>query len=214
MFTGIVEEVGTIREARPEGNGVVFTIACETVLHGMGLGDSVAIDGACLTVTSLADDAFTVQAVGTTLGRTTFGAFAAGRRVNLERALSLGQRLGGHIVQGHVDGLGTVKSIRREEELVLIDFTLPEDVTAVTVLHGSITLNGISLTVNDLPAPGVCQVSIIPFTWEHTNLAELREGERVNLEGDTIGKFVRHLLGAPAGRAGASGEHVLRAWGY
>jgi riboflavin synthase len=130
--------------------------------------------------------------------------------VNLERALSLGQRLGGHIVQGHVDGLGEVIRIDRRDELVLIDFRMPDDVAAVTVLHGSITLNGISLTVNELPSPGVCQVSIIPYTWEHTNLLELREGDAVNLEGDTIGKYVRHLLGAPAG----GGEHVLRGWGY
>ena len=210
MFTGIVEEVGTVRAVQPEGNGRVFTIACRTVLDGLGLGDSVAIDGACLTVTSISDDAFTVQAVGTTLERTTFGGFEAGRRVNLERALALGQRLGGHIVQGHVDGLGAVTAVRRETELVRIDFTLPDDVAAVTVLHGSITVNGISLTVNELPAPGVCQVSIIPFTWEHTNVGGLREGDAVNLEGDTIGKYVRHLLGAPAG----GGEHVLRAWGY
>ena len=130
--------------------------------------------------------------------------------MNLERALSLGQRLGGHIVQGHVDGLGEVVSIDRRDELVLIDFRMPDDVAAVTVLHGSITLNGISLTVNDLPFPGVCQVSIIPYTWEHTNLVELRVGDAVNLEGDTIGKYVRHLLGAPT----SGGEHVLRGWGY
>ena len=218
MFTGIVEEVGTVESVREEGNGVVFTIACSLVLDGLGLGDSVAIDGACLTVTSILDHAFTVQAVGTTLGRTTFGSFAAGKRVNLERALSLGQRLGGHIVQGHVDGLGEVIRIERNEELVLIDFRMPDDVAAVTVMHGSITLNGISLTVNDLPQPGVCQVSIIPFTWEHTNLADLAQGDAVNLEGDTIGKYVRHLLGAPgagASGAGTSGaEHVMRGWGY
>lgn len=208
MFTGIVEEVGTVEEVRPEGNGTVFTISAETVREGMGLGDSIAVDGACLTVTSLPDHAFTVQAVGTTLGRTTFGGFRPGRRVNLERALALGQRLGGHVVQGHVDGLGEVESIRRAEELVLIDFRMPEDVAAVTVLHGSITLNGVSLTVNELPRPGVCQVSIIPFTWEHTNLADLAEGDRVNLEGDTIGKYVRHLLGQPGS------EHVVRGWGY
>lgn len=208
MFTGIVEEVGTVDSVREEGNGVVFTIAARTVLEQMGLGDSVAIDGACLTVTSLLDGAFTVQAVGTTLGRTTFGGFQAGRRVNLERALSLGQRLGGHIVQGHVDGLGEVVSIRRNDELVLIDFRMPADVAAVTVLHGSITLNGISLTVNALPEPGVCQVSIIPFTWEHTNLVDLAVGDAVNLEGDTIGKYVRHLLGTP------SGETAAKAWGY
>ena len=213
MFTGIVEEVGTVEEVRPEGNGTVFTIAAQTVREGMGLGDSIAVDGACLTVTSLLDGAFTVQAVGTTLGRTTFGSFQAGRRVNLERALALGQRLGGHVVQGHVDGLGEVVSIRRSEELVLIDFSMPDDVAAVTVLHGSITVNGVSLTVNELPRPGVCQVSIIPFTWEHTNLAELSEGDRVNLEGDTIGKYVRHLLGQP-GAGGAGPEHVARGWGY
>ena len=213
MFTGIVEEVGTVEEVRAEGNGAVFTIAAETVREGLGIGDSVAVDGACLTVTSLLDGAFTVQAVGTTLGRTTFGGFGAGRRVNLERALALGQRLGGHVVQGHVDGLGEVVSIRRSEELVLIDFRMPDDVAAVTVLHGSITVNGVSLTVNELPRPGVCQVSIIPFTWEHTNLAELSEGDRVNLEGDTIGKYVRHLLGQP-GAGGAGAEHLVRGWGY
>lgn len=208
MFTGIVEEIGTLQGVREVGNGAVFTIAAETVLDGMGLGDSVAVDGACLTVTSLPEGAFTVQAVGTTLGRTTFGGFREGQRVNLERALALGQRLGGHVVQGHVDGLGTVESIRREEELVLIEFTMPEDVAAVTVLHGSITVSGVSLTVNELPRPGVCQVSIIPFTWEHTNLADLAVGDAVNLEGDTIGKYVRHLLGQP------SAETVLRGWGY
>ena len=210
MFTGIVEEVGTVQAVREVGNGAVYTIAAETVREGMGLGDSVAVDGACLTVTSLPDGVFTVQAVGTTLGRTTFGEFREGRRVNLERALALGQRLGGHVVQGHVDGLGYVESIRREEELVLIEFTLPEDVASVTVLHGSITVNGVSLTVNELPRPDLCQVSIIPFTWEHTNLADLAEGDAVNLEGDTIGKYVRHLLGQP----GAGAENVLRGWGY
>jgi riboflavin synthase len=213
LFTGIVEEVGTVESVRDEGNGAVFTIACHLVLDGLGLGDSVAIDGACLTVTSILDHAFTVQAVGTTLGRTTFGTFAAGKRVNLERALAMGQRLGGHIVQGHVDGLGEVVGIQRNEELVLIDFRMPDDVAAVTVMHGSITLNGISLTVNDLPRAGVCQVSIIPFTWEHTNLAELSEGDAVNLEGDTIGKYVRHLLGMPGAGAGGA-EHVMRGWGY
>jgi riboflavin synthase len=101
-----------------------------------------------------------------------------------------------------------VLSIRPQSELVLIDFTLPPEVEPVTVLHGSIALNGVSLTVNALPEPGVGQVSIIPFTWGHTALAELREGDRVNLEGDMIGKYVRHLLGAPGG------EDLRRAWGY
>ena len=217
MFTGIVEEVGTITAVEPLGNGIAITVGATGVLQGLGLGDSISIDGACQTVTAIADDGFSVQAIATTLGRTTFGGFAPGRRVNLERALAFGARLGGHIVQGHVDGVGKVLRIDPRDELTLIDFTLPDEVVGVTVLHGSITLNGISLTVNDLPAPGVCQVSIIPFTWDHTAIGGLREGDPVNVEGDMIGKFVRNLLGAPA-QAGGSGaidrEHVLRAWGY
>ena len=209
MFTGIIEEVGGIAAVAELGNGRAFRVGAALVLDGLGLGDSVAIDGACHTVTALHADGFEVQSVGTTLGRTTFGGFEAGRRVNLERALALGARLGGHLVQGHVDGVGTARSIERRDELVLIDVSLPEDVASVTVLHGSITVNGISLTVNAIPEPGVCQVSIIPFTWEHTNLADLRVGDGVNLEGDTIGKYVRHLLGAPSASA-----DLRRGWGY
>ena len=211
MFTGIIEEIGTVADVREDRGGRIFTLACRTVLEGMKLGDSVAVDGVCLTATEIRPEGFTVEAVGTTLGRTTLGELSRGRRVNLERALALGARLGGHIVQGHVDGVGRVAAIETRGELTLIDFSLPDDVAAVTVLHGSITLNGISLTVNEIPAPGVCQVSIIPHTWEHTNLADLRVGDVVNLEGDTIGKYVRHLLGAPADTAAAN---VRRAWGY
>jgi len=209
VFTGIVEEVGRIESVLPTGNGVTLRIAASAVLDGVALGDSIAIDGACHTVTSFDSQGFTVDSIATTLGRTTFGGFAPGRRVNLERALALGQRLGGHMVQGHVDGVGRVKSITPLDELVLIDFTLPEEVAAVTILHGSITLNGVSLTVNALPAPGTAQVSIIPYTLEHTNLADLRVGGAVNLEGDVIGKYVRQLLGPAPGA-----EDLRRAWGY
>ncbi len=208
MFTGIIEEVGVVGSVEPAGNGVALAVRAGAVVDDLADGDSVAIDGVCQTVTSLSNGSFTVQAVATTLGRTTLGEYRPGRRVNLERALRMGARLGGHMVQGHVDGVGRVRSIRRQSELVLIDFTLPPEVEPVTVLHGSIALNGVSLTVNALPEPGVGQVSIIPFTWGHTALAELREGDGVNLEGDMIGKYVRHLLGAPGG------EDLRRAWGY
>lgn len=217
MFTGIVEEVGTIAAVEPLGNGVAIRVAAEAVLEGVGLGDSISVDGACQTVTAVHEDGFSVQAIATTLGRTTFGDFRSGRRVNLERALAFGSRLGGHLVQGHVDGVGKVLRIEPRDELTLIDFSLPDEVVGVTVLHGSITLNGISLTVNDLPGPGVCQVSIIPFTWEHTAIGELRVGDGVNVEGDMIGKFVRNLLGAPAqglGTGHIGPEHVKKAWGY
>ena len=210
MFTGIVEEVGTIAAVREVGAGVEFDVRASTVLEGIALGDSIAMDGVCLTAVAFDAEGYTVQAVATTLGRTTLGEFAPGRRVNLERAAALGTRLGGHLVQGHVDGVGEVLSVVPRGELVLIDFTLPREVDEVTILHGSITLNGVSLTVNELPRPGVCQVSIIPFTWEHTAIGDLAVGDPVNLEGDLIGKYVRHLLGAP----GADGEHVRRAWGY
>jgi riboflavin synthase len=210
VFTGIVEEVGTIAAAEPAENGVSFTIRASRVLEELKLGDSVAVDGACLTVTSLLPDGFTVDAVRTTLERTTFGDFRPGRRVSLERALAFGARLGGHLVQGHVDGVGRVLRVEPSGELTLYDFTLPDEVRGVAVLHGSITLNGISLTVNALPGPGVCQVSIIPFTREHTAIGDLRPGDRVNVEGDLIGKYVRTLLGAPGGE----GEHLRRGWGY
>ena len=211
MFTGIVEEVGEIVAAEPLDEATRFRIRAGAVLDGLALGDSVAIDGVCLTATAIHADWFEVVAVAMTLSRTTFGGYAAGRRVNLERALPLGGRLGGHLVQGHVDGVGEVLAIEPLGESVLIDFTLPPDVAAVTVLHGSITLNGISLTINALPRDAVAQVSIIPFTWSHTAIGELGVGDGVNLEGDLIGKYVRHLLGAP-GRPGA--EDLSRGWGY
>lgn len=209
MFTGIVEEVGEIAAVEELGNGRVLRVRAPLVREGLGLGDSVAIDGACQTVTELLPDGFAVQSIATTLERTTFGAFRAGRRVNLERALAFGERLGGHLVQGHVDAVGEVLSVTPREELVLIDVRMPPEVAEVTVLHGSVTLDGISLTVNALPAPGVCQVSIIPFTREHTTIGRLRPGDQVNLEGDTIGKYVRHLLGAPG-----QGADLRGAWGY
>ena len=204
MFTGIVEEVGTVAAVRGAGNGVEMEVRAHAVLEGLAPGDSVSVDGACQTVTRLTGDGFAVQAVATTLERTTFGEFRAGRRVNLERALALGARLGGHLVQGHVDGVGEVLSVRPESELVRIDFTVPREVDEVTVLHGSITLNGVSLTVNALPRPGVVQVSVIPFTGEHTNLSGLREGDRVNVEGDLVGKHVRRLV-RPWGEAAGEG---------
>jgi riboflavin synthase len=213
MFTGIVEEVGKVRTVSELGGGRAFRIDAARVLDGLRLGDSVALDGACHTVTEIFEDGFAVQSVATTLGRTTLGEFRPGRIVNLERALSVGDRLGGHLVQGHVDGIGEVLRVEPRDELVLIDFSVPPGIAAVTVLHGSITLDGISLTVNALPAPDVCQVSIIPYTWEHTSIRRLGRGDRVNLEGDTIGKYVRHMLGAP-GAGEESGADLRRAWGY
>lgn len=210
MFTGIVEEVGRIASVLPAGDGLILQVEAPGIAPSLVLGESVCVDGACQTATSLSDTAFTVQAVATTLARTTFAELLPGRRVNLERALPLGGRLGGHLVQGHVDGVARVLRITPSGEHTLIDFDLPEDVQEVSVLHGSITLNGVSLTINALPSPESAQVSIIPFTWEHTALADLREGQRVNVEGDLIGKYVRRLVRAPLAKT----PDLLHAWGY
>ncbi len=219
MFTGIIEEVGTVEGITDVGNGIAVQVRAAVVLEGLAPGHSIAIDGVCQTVTSLTASGFVVQAVATTLARTTLSEFRVGRKVNLERALAVGDRLGGHLVQGHVDGVGEIVGVRPQQELVLIDLTLPPVVAEVTVLHGSIALNGVSLTVNALPAVTVAQVAIIPFTWSHTALSHLREGDGVNLEGDLIGKYVRRLLGRPVSAATGDADSrvdqdLLRAWGY
>jgi riboflavin synthase len=214
MFTGIVEEVGEIARVEPFGSGRSFRIAGARVLEGLRPGDSVAVDGVCLTATEVDGAGFAVEAVATTLERTTVGRFRQGTRVNLERAVAVGQRLGGHMVQGHVDGVGEVTAVERRGEHVLIDFGLPPLVADVTILHGSIALNGVSLTINALPAADRAQVSIIPHTWKVTTLSALEVGSAVNLEGDMIGKYVRHLLGRAAAKGEGGPVHLLKAWGY
>lgn len=208
MFTGIVEEVGIVRAIEALQEGLTLRIGATRVLEDLALGDSIAHDGVCLTVTRLLPDGYEVQAVATTLERTTLGGFRAGRRVNLERALAFGARLGGHWVQGHVDGIGRIERITSEGELTRIEISVPEEVAAITVPRGSIAVDGISLTVNAIPAPGRVELSIIPFTLAHTNLGDAVEADAVNLEGDMMGKYVRHLLGAP------EASHLRAAWGY
>lgn len=160
----------------------------------LAVGDSVSIDGACLTVTEADDVAFHVTAMSTTLERTTLGRYGVGTEVNLERALELGGRLGGHIVQGHVDGVAELVSIEEAPGRRVLSFRLPPDVFAVTIPQGSITLSGISLTVVSLSEDEVCQVAIIPHTWRHTNLRGLVPGSLVNVEGDLVGRYVWRAL--------------------
>jgi riboflavin synthase len=190
VFTGLIEEIGVVARADSTARGQRIEIDAKVVVRDLAIGDSVAVNGVCQTVVELTDRAFAVEAMMPTLARTTLGDLARGSRVNLERALTLGARLGGHMVQGHVDGVGRIVSVQRAAEHVLMDIAVPEDIADVTVLHGSIAVDGVSLTVNDIPNDGVIQVALIPHTWEHTNLADLREGSNVNLEGDMIGKFV------------------------
>jgi riboflavin synthase len=202
MFSGIVEEVGVVQSATELGKGGrELVIGAETVLEDLKPSDSISVDGVCQTVVDIAGRGFKVQAIGTTLSRTTFGEYRRGRLVNLERPLAVGDRLGGHFVQGHVDGVGQVTSVVRQGEMVLLRFSLPDTVRPFTILHGSIAVDGVSLTINALPDPRTAEVALIPYTWEHTNLARLAPGGTVNLEADMVGKYVARTLSEYAGDA-------------
>ncbi len=192
MFTGIITAVGTVRAARRDERGLDLEIA--SPYDDLVAGESVAVDGACLTVQRAGAGWFEVHVIATSLDRTRFGSYAAGRRANLERALRAGDRLGGHIVQGHVDGIGVVERLARRDDARLIDLCVPAEVAAVSIPLGSITVDGVSLTVNAMPADGVVQIALIPFTLQHTTLGGLVEGGAVHLEGDVIGKYVRSLM--------------------
>lgn len=192
MFTGLVEAIGVVESVADVGAGREIRI--RGPWSDLQPGESVALHGACLTIRDLQGQSFVVAAAGTTLERTTIGTWTSGTKLHLERAMKLGDRLGGHLVQGHVDGVGTVRNVQRQESALLIDIDVPPDVARVLVPHGSIAVDGVSLTVNALPAPGTLQVSIIEWTERHTTLGELRPGSRVHLESDVIGKYVQALL--------------------
>jgi riboflavin synthase len=160
------------------------------------IGESIAVDGACLTVERTGTGWFEVHVVATSLERTAFGGARRGGKVNLERALAIGDRLGGHLVSGHVDGVGRITDARATGDAWLLEFTLPDEVAEVTIPLGSITVNGVSLTVNALPTPGSCQVSLIPHTRAVTTLGALQVGDPVHLEGDMVGKYVRQFTQA------------------
>jgi riboflavin synthase len=201
MFTGIVTAVGTVREARMAPDGLTLRIGAR--YRGVRRGESIAVDGACLTVERAGAGWFSVHVIRTSLERTRFGSYRKGDRVNLERALRLGDRLGGHFVQGHVDGTGQVRAIRPHGDAWLLDIDVPPEVAALAIPLGSITVDGVSLTVNALPGPRIIQVSLIPFTFGHTTLGEKRPGDGVHLEGDTIGKYVDALLRSRQPSAGS-----------
>ena len=194
MFSGIVEATGSVAGIAPAENGRRVRFRAPQILEGLRVGASISVDGACLTAIEIQPEGFSADVIGTTLSRTIAGRYAEGTRVNLERALRLGDRLDGHLVQGHVDGVGEVLEVVDQGETRLVDLTLPAEVEAVTILHGSITVNGVSLTVNALPGSGRCQVALIPHTRAVTTLGELCRGDPVNLEGDLIGKYVGRIV--------------------
>ncbi|MEP6493093.1 MAG: riboflavin synthase [bacterium] len=195
MFTGLIDDVGVIARVGATGAGREFHIECRYL--DLVNGESIAVNGACLTVREHGAGWFTVAAVITTLGRTTIDAWQAGQRVNLERALRVGDRLGGHFVQGHVDGVATVTSVRQAGDARLVDLALPPGLAELMVQHGSVTIDGVSLTVNELPAPEALQISLIEYTLRHTTLGDLTVGGRAHVEADMLGKYVQRLLKEP-----------------
>jgi riboflavin synthase len=196
MFKGIVEATGVVVHAEDLDTTRRFTVEAPTLMGGVTPGDSIAVDGACFTAISVATDTFTVDAIGTTLERTIAGGYQEGSRVNLERAMVLGRRIDGHLVQGHVDSVGQFIHSEKDGEYWTMDFRVPAEVYDLTVLHGSITLNGVSLTVSELSPDRVCRIGVIPFTYQHTNLGDLTPDAPVNIEGDMIGKYVAKILGS------------------
>jgi riboflavin synthase len=213
MFTGLVEDVGRVLSREPHEGGLRLRVACGFASE-LDPGESVAIAGVCQTVTDVDATGFGFESIRTTLSRTTLGRLEPGDPVNLERALRAGDRLGGHLVQGHVDGVGELVERRAAGETWLLRLAMPEEVAGATVLHGSLTVDGVSLTVNGLEG-SVAEVAIIPYTWSHTTLSGLEPGDPVNLEGDLVGKYVRRLvepygdgLAARGRRAGGPGASV------
>jgi riboflavin synthase len=192
VFTGLVEEVGRVSRLE-EGEMLRLSISAQKAAEDTREGDSVSVNGVCLTVGETGGRTLTFYAMPETLRRTALGSLAEGSAVNLERAMAAGSRFGGHIVQGHVDGVGEVLGIRPEGEVEIWEFAAPESVLRYAVEKGSVCVDGISLTLVSVEE-GSFTVSILPQTRANTNLAGLGEGDRVNLEADVIGKYVERLL--------------------
>lgn len=191
MFTGLITAVGEIVAVSTTEAGRELVVAAPYT--DLTIGESIACNGACLTVREFGNGTFTVGAVVTTLDRTAIGSWTTGTKINLERAMALGDRLGGHIVQGHVDGVGTVLSTAMRDDAWIIDIRVPDDIDELLVLRGSIAVDGVSLTVVDLPTPGVLRLSIIEHTMRHTTLGTLAAGSVVHLEADILAKHLKRL---------------------
>lgn len=193
MFTGIIEEIGTVRRIERGAAGARLTIGAKTVLEGTKLGDSIATNGVCLTVVSMTADSFSADVMAESLRRSSLGALQSGSPVNLERAMPANGRFGGHIVSGHIDGTGTVSSQKREDNAVWVTVRTPASLLRYIVEKGSIAIDGVSLTVAAVDETSFA-VSIIPHTGAQAILLGKKPGETVNLECDVIGKYVEKLL--------------------
>lgn len=215
MFTGIIEELGTVKSLNMSGNSGSINIKAHKVLEKTQIGDSIAVNGICLTVTTLQPDGFTADVMAETVRRSSLGSAKAGDKVNLERAMSAEGRFGGHIVSGHIDGTGTIMEYRKEENAVWVTIGTSAEILELIVEKGSICIDGISLTVAAV-SDSDFSVSIIPHTGEETTLLKKKPGDKVNLENDVVGKYVQKLLGlkSPEKKESTLTMDMLRDYGF
>lgn len=199
MFTGLIEAIGVVERCDRTAGGLQLLLGSPLPVAELSNGESIAVDGACLTVTSFSQKGFVVDVSPESLGATTLGSKKVGARVNLERALRLSDRLGGHLVSGHVDGQATLQTVRRAGAFTRLDFNAPKDLLASMIVKGSVAIDGISLTINTVESSGF-SVMIIPHTLANTTLCDRKPGERVNIENDMLGKYVEKFL-----RSGSAG---------
>jgi riboflavin synthase len=208
MFTGIIEEIGKIERITPIAGGITIIIHSVKIIEDVAVNDSVCIDGVCLTVTNKSKITFLVDAVGATLEKTTFNNIKADAYVNLERSVRLSDRLGGHLVQGHVNGIGSISEIKKLGENYIVKIIVPEDLEKYLIKEGSIAINGISLTIADLNRSEI-SISVIPHTWQNTNLKDKEVNDKVNVEIDILAKYVEKLL---TRNHNSSDQNITESW--
>jgi riboflavin synthase len=213
IFTGLIQETGRVRRIDRRADGAFLSVEARAVLEGTRLGDSISINGVDLTVVRMTADRFDADVSLETLSRSTLGLLRAGSRVNLERALAVGERLGGHMVQGHIDGTGELVSVAPEGNAYRMRFRFPAELGRYIAMKGSIAVDGISLTVAALGEDWF-EVAIIPHTWRETTLGELKRGSRVNLETDVLAKYVERLMAKGDSKASRLTAEYLTEMGY
>lgn len=215
MFTGLVKDIGKVRSITTNAEGKLFVIESKVLIKEIEIDDSVSVNGACQTAVRIEGDCFTVQAVHTTLHKTTLGSLRVGDEVNLELAMRLSDRLGGHIVQGHVNDVGTIISIDSRGNNYTVRIQVGIEQMKYIVKEGSITIDGISLTVSDVDKEGrIFTVSIIPHTWINTVLKNRYNGSLVNIEVDILGKYIESLLGIKQSGPAIMSDEWFRSKGY
>ncbi len=207
MFTGLIEEIGQIRSIENFGDGSRIHINATKILDDINLGDSIAVNGVCLTVVSHSDNSFSVEAVKETMTRSALSELKIHQNVNLERALKANSRLGGHFVQGHVDGIGTVLAMDKQDPGYLLKIQLPAELSKFLVEKGSIAINGISLTLASVESDRI-SLAIIPHTVQATTLHALKSGDSVNIEVDVLGKYIYKMVGPFAQQSGITLEKL------